>query len=86
MVITISDVSQETSPCKGTASSRYFPAAGTCSASLPCRAFCTQPGFRSDCVSLSSGSPSTCLAIFIPCQIFTSFETFCPLATWIEIG
>jgi len=38
MVITTSDVSQEASPCKGTASSAYFPAVGTRSAPLPCRA------------------------------------------------
>lgn len=86
VVITISDISQKASPCKGMADSGYSPATGTCSASIPCRAFCTQPGFCSGCISLSLGSLSTCLAIFIPCQIFASFETFCPPARWIEIG
>lgn len=85
-VTTISGVSEETSPGEGMAGSGHFPAAGARSASLPCRAFCVQPGFRSGCISLSSGSPSTSLAIFILCQFFTSFETFCPLATWIAIG
>lgn len=85
MVTTINDALQETSPHKGLASSGYFPAKGTCSASLPSRAFCTQPGFCSGCVTLSSGSPSTCLAVFSLCHIFASFETSCCLATWIEI-
>lgn len=39
MVTTINDALQETSPHKGLASSGYFPAKGTCSASLPSRAF-----------------------------------------------
>lgn len=59
MVIIINDGLQETSPCKGLASSGCYPAKGTCSASLPSRAFCMQPGFCSGCAALSLGSPST---------------------------
>lgn len=45
MAITISDVSQETSRCNGMASSRYFPAAGTLSASLPAELSVHSQGF-----------------------------------------
>lgn len=84
-MVIINDGLRETSPCKGLASSGYFPAKRTCSASLSSRAFCMQPGFCSCCVALSLGSPSTCLSVFSLCHIFASFETSCCLVTWIEI-
>lgn len=86
MDITISDVLQETSPSEGTASSGYFPATGTCSASPPAEISVRSQGFAQAASPWARAPFSTCLAIFIPYQIFTSFETFRPLARWIGIG
>lgn len=78
-------------PCKKPPPTKAWPAVGIflprglALPLSPAGLFCTQPGFCSGCVTLSSGSPSTCLAVFSLCHIFASLETSCCLATWIEI-